>query len=87
MAYLVISSEKKSYEIVVKRGWASFTTPCYHELFVDDLKDAIPAGDWRYNGSTKTWSVHEIHLGTLEALVGEHWGEVRIVRAEMRRAA
>ena len=81
MAYLVIASETQPAVIHVRNGWASFVTSCYHELFVDDLKDAIPSQDRRYNGNTKTWSVRTRYLGTLEALVREYWGEPEVREA------
>jgi len=56
---------------VSKTPWCP--TPYFHELFVDGLKDAVPARDRRWYGSAKTWYVRVAHLDTLVRLACDNY--------------
>jgi hypothetical protein len=69
----VSSKGKPNIRITVKDGWAICPTPYRHELFVLDLKAAVPAYHRWWNRDTNAWHVSVRYLDTLTQLVRENY--------------
>lgn len=72
MNYYRISPRAPKTTIVLANGFASFQSPYCEPYFLESLKQRIPAGDRRWDGTS--WIVPAQYTDVLATLVEEYYG-------------